>query len=302
MPEGTLLIVDDDPNLRDAMAAVLEQGGYGVHQAGDGEEALKRLREEPEGFDGIVLDWKMPRMDGLEVLRRIKADPRTAPLPVIFQTGSGDAAVIKESLTAGAHYFLEKPVRRKELLATVRTAVEDCRRQRELGAHVRRAARTLSLLQRGHFRYRTQEEAENLTYLLAAACPDPDRVVVGLSELLINAVEHGNLEISYEETSEAIAHRNRAELIRTRLEDPRYGSRSVEVTFERLPDRFRFHVQDEGPGFDWKRYLELSAERAFDTHGRGVYMASNCFDRLAYSGNGSTVEADVILPEGWRPA
>lgn len=295
MAEGTLLIVDDDPGLRDAMTAVLDQGGYTVQQAVDGEEALKLLRDCPESFDGVVLDWKMPKMDGLEALRRIKADPRTAPLPVIFQTGSGDSAVIKESLSAGAHYFLEKPVRRKELLATVRTAVEDCRRQRELGAHVRRAARTLSLMTMGRFRYRTQEEAENLTYLLAAACPDPDRAAVGLSELLINAVEHGNLEITYQETSDAIAQRARAELIRTRLEDPRFGGRSVEVLFEHLPDRYRFIVKDEGAGFDWKRYLELSAERAFDTHGRGVYMAAHCFDRLEYSGNGNTVTAEILL-------
>ena len=124
MPEGALLIVDDDPALRDAIAAVLEQGGYTSQQAVDGEDGLKRLRDDPDAFDGVVLDWKMPRMDGLTLLRHIKADPRTAPLPVIFQTGSGDESVLRESLTAGAHYFLTKPVRRQELLATVYTAVQ----------------------------------------------------------------------------------------------------------------------------------------------------------------------------------
>ncbi|MBS1785151.1 MAG: ATP-binding protein, partial [Acidobacteria bacterium] len=98
------------------------------------------------------------------------------------------------------------------------------------------------------------------------------------------------------ETSEAIARRNRAELIRSRLEDDRFGGRAVEVKFERLEDRFRITVQDEGPGFDWKRFLELSAERAFDTHGRGVYMASNCFDRLEYQGKGNSVVAEILLP------
>ena len=181
MSEGTLLIVDDDPALREALAAVLEQGGYATQQAGDGEEGLKRLKDEPDAFDGVLLDWKMPRMDGLTMLRHIKADPRTAPLPVIFQTGSGDEQVLKESLAAGAHYFLSKPVRRQELLATVYTAVQGRRRQRELWGHVRDSARTLSLMDLGRFRYRTQEEAENLTYLLAAACPDPDRAAVGLA-------------------------------------------------------------------------------------------------------------------------
>jgi len=299
MAEGTLLIVDDDPALRDAIAAVLDQGGYASQQAVDGEDGLKRLRDEPDAFDGVVLDWKMPRMDGLTLLRHIKADPRTAPLPVIFQTGSGDDQVLKESLTAGAHYFLTKPVRRQELLATVYTAVQGRRRQRELWVHVRDSARTLSLMDLGRFRYRTQEEAENLTYLLAAACPDPDRAAVGLAELLINAVEHGNLEITYEETTEAIKRRNRADLIRDRLGDPRLGGRFAEIRFEHLPDRYRFLVKDQGPGFDWKRFLVLNPDRAFDTHGRGVFMASNCFDRLEYMGNGNTVTAEILLPEGW---
>lgn len=302
MAEGTLLIVDDDSALRDALAAVLHQSGYASEQAADGEEGLKRLRDEPDAFDGVLLDWKMPRMDGLTMLRHIKADPRTAPLPVIFQTGSGDEQVLKESLTAGAHYFLSKPVRRQELLATVYTAVQGRRRQRELWGHVRDSARTLSLMDLGRFRYRTQEEAENLTYLLAAACPDPDRAAVGLAELLINAVEHGNLEITYEETSDAIEHRNRAELIRNRLEDPRFSGRFAELRFEHLPDRYRFLVKDQGPGFDWKRYLELSPDRAYDSHGRGVYMASNCFDRLEYLGHGNAVTAEILLPEGWPRA
>lgn len=299
MAEGTLLIVDDDPALRDAVAAVLEQGGYGSEQAGDGEEGLKRLRVGPDAFDGVLLDWRMPRMDGLSMLRHIKADPRTAAIPVIFQTGSGDALVLKESLAAGAHYFLTKPVRRAELLATVRAAVQGRRRQRELWVHVRDSARTLSLMDLGRFRFRTQEEAENLTCLLAAACPDPDRAAVGLAELLINAVEHGNLEISYQETSEAIARRSRAELIQSRLADPRYSGRFAEVRFEHLPGRYRFLVKDQGPGFDWRSYLELSSDRAYDTHGRGVFMAASSFDRLEYLGSGNAVTAEILLPEGW---
>ena len=299
MSEGTLLIVDDDPHLREALAAVLDQGGYTSQQAADGEEGLKVLREDPEVFDGVLLDWKMPRMDGLAMLRHIKADPRTAFLPVIFQTGSDEPVALKESFAAGAHYFLSKPVRQQELLATVAAAVQGRRRQRELWVHVRESARTLSLMDLGRFRFRTQEEAENLAHLLAAACPDPDRAVVGLAELLINAIEHGNLEITYQETSEAIEHRNRAELLRSRLGEPRFGERFAEIRFEHLPDRYRFLIKDQGPGFDWKRYMEPSLERAYDSHGRGVYMASKSFDHLEYLGNGSAVTAEILLPEGW---
>lgn len=299
MPEGTLLIVDDDPLQREYLSTLLAHGGYAARQAGNGEEGLKRLREEPDAYDGVLLDERMPGMDGLTMLRHIKADPRISPTPVIFQTGVGGDHLLVECLAAGAHYYLTKPIREDLLLATVYSAVQSRRRHKELWFQVREAARTLSLMDLGRFRFRTQEEAENLTYLLAAACPDPDRAAVGLSELLINAVEHGNLEISYQETSDAIERRSRAELIRTRLADPRFQSRFAEVRFEHLPDRYRFLVKDQGPGFDWRTFLQLSPERAYDSHGRGVFMAAQSFDRLEFLGSGNAVTAEILLPRDW---
>ena len=299
MAEGTLLIVDDDPLQREYLATLLADGGYGSRQVADGEQALEQLRRDPEAFDGVLLDWRMPGMDGLTTLRHIKAAPGTVHMPVIFQTGADDEQLLQDCMAAGAHYFLTKPVRESLLIATVYSAVQSRRRHRELWAQVRETARTLTLMDLGRFRYRTIEEAEGLTYLLAAACPDPDRTAVGLSELLINAIEHGNLEISYEETGAAIEHRTRAELVETRLADPLYRGRFAEVRFEHLPDRYRFLIKDQGRGFDWRTYLSLSPDRVFDTHGRGVFMAAASFDRLEYLGNGSAVTVEILLPEGW---
>jgi CheY-like chemotaxis protein/anti-sigma regulatory factor (Ser/Thr protein kinase) len=299
MPQGTLLIVDDDPFQREYLATLLAEGGYESRQAQDGETALAALQREPEAFDGVLMDWRMPGMDGLTALRRIKADPATRHIPVILQTGSGDGKLLQASLEAGAHYYLTKPVGQALLLATVYSAVQSWRRHRELWAQVRGAARTLTLMDLGRFRYRTLKEAEGLTYLLAAACPDPDRAAVGLSELLINAVEHGNLEITYEETTEAIERRSRGALVEARLEDPAYRERQAEIRFEHLPSRYRFFIRDQGPGFDWQRYLTLSPDRVFDSHGRGVFMASASFDRLEYLGSGNAVAAEIFLPEGW---
>jgi CheY-like chemotaxis protein/anti-sigma regulatory factor (Ser/Thr protein kinase) len=299
MAEGTLLIVDDDPVQREYLATVLGGGGYGTRMARDGEDALAQVRDNPEAFDGVLLDWRMPGMDGLTVLRRLKANPETHHLPVILQTGSGDGRLLEACLEAGAHYYLTKPVEEHLLLATVYSAVQSRRRHRELWAQVRDAARTLTLMDIGRFRFRAVAEAEGLTYLLAAACPDPDRVAVGLSELLINAVEHGNLEIGYDETTEAIERRSRWALVQARLEDPVYRGRFVELRFEHLPDRYRIFIKDQGPGFDWRKYLSLSADRVFDSHGRGVFMAASAFDRLEYMGNGNAVSAEILLPEGW---
>ncbi|HTL97850.1 MAG TPA: response regulator [Holophagaceae bacterium] len=299
MTDGTLLIVDDDPLQREYLAALLADGGYGSRQASDGEGALGQLLLDPEAFDGVLLDWRMPGMDGLTTLRRIKAAPGTVHMPVIFQTGADDEKLLRACMEAGAHYFLTKPVEESLLMATVHSAVQGRRRHRELWAQVRETARTMTLMDLGRFRYRTVREAEGLTYLLAAACPDPDRAAVGLSELLINAVEHGNLGITYEETGEAIEQRGREELLQSRIQDPRYKARFAEVRFEHLPDRYRFLIKDQGPGFDWRKYLSLGPDRIFDTHGRGVFMAAASFDRMEYLGNGSAVSAEIFLPEGW---
>ncbi|HJW08990.1 MAG TPA: response regulator [Holophagaceae bacterium] len=296
---GTILVVDDDAVQRELYVEILERAGYECVQAEDGEHALDRLQGEGGAVEAVLLDRRMPRLDGLETLKRLKADERLASLPVILQTAGAEGKDIQEIMAAGAYYYLPKSVRSEMLVATVFSAVENRRRLRELMVQLREASRTLTLMDLGRFRFRTPEEAKSLTQVLAAACPDPEHAAIGLSELLLNAVEHGNLEMSYEDTTTAIERRERWNEIRRRLDDPRYRDRFAELRFERLPGRYRILIRDQGRGFDWDRFLRPSPERAFDTHGRGVCMAAQCFDRLEYLGNGNAVTVEVFLPEPW---
>lgn len=155
---------------------------------------------------------------------------------------------------------------------------------------------TLGLMREGRFLFRTLAEARDLSLLLANAFPDPQRVVVGIAELLINAVEHGNLGLGYAAKTALHASRRWEEEIERRLRDPAAARRFAEVSVRRDQDSVRLRVADEGAGFDWRPYLEVDPQRAGDVHGRGIAVARLlCFDRLEYFGCGNVAVATVFI-------
>ena len=114
---GTILVVDDLPENRRLLQAVLEPRGYEVVLAPSGEEALERLASDP--IDLILLDVVMPGIDGFEVCRRVRADEQTRFLPIVMVTASEDLEK-RAAIEAGADDFVTKPFDGGELLARVR--------------------------------------------------------------------------------------------------------------------------------------------------------------------------------------
>ena len=88
--ERLVLVVDDDPSNREALTWNLKRAGYRALTAEDGQEGWDHLQEDPERFHAVLLDRMMPRMDGMEVLARIKRHPSLKALPVIMQTAVAD--------------------------------------------------------------------------------------------------------------------------------------------------------------------------------------------------------------------
>jgi DNA-binding response OmpR family regulator len=103
-----ILFVDDDPILREFAAVHLSSEQASVSVAEDGQAALDRLAGEIP--DILLLDLEMPRMDGFEVLSRIRADQRLARLPVVVVTGREDVAAIDRAYQLGANFFVVKPI------------------------------------------------------------------------------------------------------------------------------------------------------------------------------------------------
>ena len=132
--------------------------------------------------------------------------------------------------------------------------------------------------------------------LLAELSLQADRTVHGYSELLINAVEHGTLAISYAEKSRLL-HEGRWEAeIESRLQQAQYASLQVEVTMHKTAEACVVTISDQGCGFNWQDYVEFNPERIFDLHGRGIAMSKAVsFDQLEYQGNGNKVVTSVKL-------
>jgi DNA-binding response OmpR family regulator len=120
-----VLVVEDEPDIRDLLAFHLERGGYQVTRAATGPEALRQLRAAPP--DLVILDLMLPEMDGLEVCRRLRAEPATAALPVIMLTAKGDEVDRVVGLELGADDYVVKPFSPKEVLARVRAVLRRAR-------------------------------------------------------------------------------------------------------------------------------------------------------------------------------
>jgi CheY-like chemotaxis protein len=293
----TLLVVDDEPANLDIVAEHLDGEGYELVTAVDGQQALEIVEQAPGRFDALLLDHMMPELDGMSLLKLLKSDERHRLMPVIMQTAATAPEQVARGLELGAYYYLTKPYDGRALRAVVRTALWGRTELRDLAARVAACGGAMPLVESGHFRFRTLAEARHLGVLLASACPQPECAAMGLTELMINAVEHGNLGIGYAEKARLKLDERVEEEAARRLALPQYAGKSAEVRVERLPGRLRFIVADQGAGFDFRRYLVLDPVRAFDLNGRGIALARMLsFATLEYLGAGNEVVATVALP------
>ena len=119
-----ILVIDDETGIREAIRMTLEYEGYKIDEARSGQEGLDKAARVP--YDAILLDIKMPILDGIEVLENLRE--QRIMTPVVMVSGHGDVHTAVECTKRGAFDFLEKPLNRDKLLLTVRNAV----RQRSL--------------------------------------------------------------------------------------------------------------------------------------------------------------------------
>jgi DNA-binding response OmpR family regulator len=295
MTQSRILIVDDEElNLEILLEYFDGEPDFTLVTAADGEYAWDLLQDPAQSFDLILLDRMMPRLDGIGLLRRIKADTRFTAIPVVLQTSAGSAEQVREGMEAGAYYYLTKPYRRDALLAITHAALTDARTRNNLRQQLHEHIGALKFLNNGEFVIRTLDEANRLATFIAQACPNPDASVLGISELLVNGVEHGNLGLSYAEKSQLKLSDGWRDEIDRRSALPENIDKEVRLSFLRQDGIVTLRIADQGKGFPWQDFLDLNPERACDPNGRGIALAKMMsFCSIHYEGCGNVAVATL---------
>jgi len=284
-----LLAVDDEAFNLDIMRRHLTKAGFDVITAEDGVIALERLEEHPD-VQVIVLDRMMPNMSGMEFLEKLHEHERFREIPVVMQTAAAMTEQVMQGVQAGVYYYLTKPYKAALLVAIVQSAFDDARRKETMKEEIRKGQLVFGLMRESCFQFRTLEEAKALAFYLANCFPDPQKAVYGLHELLINAVEHGNLGITYQEKTSLFLRGELHKEIGRRLESEQYKEKVATITFLATKEALSVKIKDDGEGFDWKKYMELDADRMTDPNGRGIATTRLLsFHNIEYLGRGNEV-------------
>ncbi len=295
---NVIAVDDDDMNLM-ILVKIIKDMALNVVSFDNSEQALNYIQHNPEKIDIAVLDKMMPPPDGMEILRSIKNNEQLKHIPVILQTGDAGVQQMKEGMEAGALYYLTKPFHPDILKAMLHSAIIEC----ELRAEIEKnncndtGKSIFLMMQKGEFHFQTPQEAKQLAGAIASLCIDSKKTAAGLMELMMNAIEHGNLGMGSVAKQEAIAKGIWEQEIAKRTTDPVNQTKRVILYYHRQGYRVEMLLQDDGKGFDIARYQEKSAaELLHSTDGNGIGRALlSELKNIVYHPPGNRVSFDIEL-------
>lgn len=294
-----ILIIDDDEKSIKSACEFLKFGENSNHKiviAHNGKEGLDILAKQYAQIDVIMLDRIMPVMSGIEFMKKISENKKFRNIPVLMQTSSTDKEHMEEGFKLGIYHYLIKPYSPTVLNSIMKSAIEFYTKQRALMSEIKDSQTLFQYIERASFKIKNLEEADLIGVSLASLFPNPDKVIVGISEMLTNAIEHGNLGLTYEDKKNLKMQSKWVDEIKRRLATPENASKTVRISYIKKNDEIVLNIKDDGEGFDFQKYLELNPVSDEDDYGRGIAFANkHSFDRLEYLGCGNEVNCTVRL-------
>ena len=291
-----ILIVDDDKYIALLLYNFLEDEGFICDTAEDGLEALEKL-SKINNYDFILLDFVMARMNGLEFLSALKdINPK---IPVLMISGYRTRENTLEALKLGAIGFIKKPFSLKDVLTNLRLVFHTSKSKKELGP-------IIPYLKNGsmEFVFKTGEiEPDKVSLYLSTHLGEMgfiegrriSTVALAFNEVLINAVEHGNLELPVNYFLEGLEGDDKEAVIdlkNERLKDQKYAGKDVKVKYQFHNDEISVTVIDEGAGFDASSVVDFLMDidkSKTERCGRGLMLLKHAVDEIKFNEKGNEV-------------
>ena len=294
---STILAIDDDPVNLDIITSYLEENkDYEVITAADGVEGWDILSKSHQDIKLILVDRMMPNMDGMELSKMVLDDSEMSNIPIIMQTAAAEKKQVEEGIKLGVYYYLTKPYEEDKLLALVKSAIDSYNIHENISKEIKNNKDISPLLEEDVLYCRTLTDVQELSPKIAKLFPDPERVIIGIVEILTNAIEHGNLNISYHNKTQFLNNNCWKQEVERRLSLQENLDKKVTITVSRSESELKLTVKDDGQGFEWKKYMDISPNRVTDNHGRGIALSKlMSFDKIEYKHPGNEVDCIINL-------
>jgi len=285
MSKQTVLAIAEDDPTREIIRKGLSSRGFSVRLAATPTEGLTSFLEIKPDY--VILSVAGKSAASLRELTEIcEADPQAR---VIAVGERGEDSFALDCIRHGASDYLGKPLVLKDLLHSIE----------RMGSRSRLIRKSLEpdrdcvVSERKVLKF--GNDIDSLPYIINQAvanaqvvCPDIPMLKMALGEVVLNAIEHGNLGIGMKEKSAAMEKDRYRDLLKKRLEDPRFASRTVTLQVSMTRDELRFVVTDCGNGFDY-RAIARNGLKAPASSGMGLIVARSFFTRLSFRGRGNQV-------------
>ncbi len=286
----TILVVDDVLTDRVIAGTILEeQQGWTVEYAEDGQEALEMIEaNEP---DLVLTDLQMPEINGLELVEAIRRD--RSHLPVILMTAYGSEEIAVAALKAGAASYVPKHLLADDLVHSTRRVLELARTNREQAEILENLAEAESRYVLPNDTYKIRMLISHLQSQMAAMnLTDKGgllRIGTVLHEALINAMEHGNFELSSDLREGDQADSYRA-TVKARCSEQPYCDRRLYVSVRFSREQAVFVIRDEGLGFDVKKLPDPREPTNLQKcTGRGLFLIRTFMDEVSFNDKGNEI-------------
>ena len=285
---GIILIAEDSAVHATQIQLLLERAGHTVVIKSDGKQAAESLSHSLP--DMIITDLNMPEMNGLELVEHVRDN--FSEVPVVLMTGDGSEDTAVQALRKGATSYLPKRELAQSLISTVNEIlqlIEARRGKDEVMDALIMAESTFVFGNDHHFASQViahlEEQLRTMKYSDATGML---RITMALREAVANAIDHGNLELDSAMRDEDGS--GYSELGRLRTQQEPWMNRQVTITACVTPDRVRYTIIDQGPGFDPSSLPDpLDPDNLLRAHGRGLMLIRSFMDEVTHNESGNAI-------------